>query len=180
METSTPLPALLSDLTALARQRGLNDTQWCRVAGVRKETLSRLRRRDNCDLGTLAALADAAGARLSVTEVTASPGREVSKDGHLPAQVSREYEARLLDLLCSARLDPQTWLAEGAPFFMAGLAAMAASADGFDRRRLLWLAEQLHPGSSQPDVFALWLERSPVRPSRFLPMLQQRLNRHAA
>ena len=180
METSTPLPSLLSHLTALARQRGLNDAQWCRAAGVRKETLSRLRRRDNCDLGTLAALADAVGARLSVTGVTSSPGREVSKDGHLPAQVSREDEARLLDLLSSGRLDPQTWLAEGPPFFMAGLAAMAASADGFDRRRLLSLAEQLHPGSSQPDVFALWLERSPVRPSRLLPMLQQRLNRHAA
>jgi hypothetical protein len=146
---------------------------------VRKETLSRLRRRNNCDLGTLAALADAVGGRLVATSGTSNPKREVSEDGHLPAQVSREYEARLLDLLASGRHDPQTWLAEGPPFFMAGLAAMAASAHGFDRQGLLSLAEALHPGSSQPDVFALWLERSPVRPSRFLPMLRHRRNRRA-
>jgi hypothetical protein len=177
MDTSTPLRALLSDLTALARLRGLNDTQWCQAAGVRKETLSRLRRRDSCDLGTVAALAGAVGARLGVTS---SPGPEVSEDGHFPAQVSREYEARLLDLLSSGRHDPQTWLAEGPPFFMAGLAVMAASANGFERRGLLSLAEALHPGSSRPDVFALWLERSPVRPSRFLPMLRHRRDRRAA
>jgi hypothetical protein len=48
---------------------------------------------------------------------------------------------------------------------------MIASVWGLDRRALLDLAEQLHAGSSQVGVFAPWLERSPVRPSRFLPML---------
>jgi hypothetical protein len=51
---------------------------------------------------------------------------------------------------------------------------MLASVDGFDRRGLLDLAEILHPGSSQVGVFALWLERSPIQPSRFLPPLADR------
>ena len=40
--------------------------------------------------------------------------------------------------------------------------------------RYLRLAEVLHPGVSTPEVFALWLENSPVRPSRFLPMARKR------
>ena len=56
---------------------------------------------------------------------------------------------------------------------MGGLAAMLASVREFDRRRYLALAEDLHPGVTQPEVFELWLERSPVRPARFLPMLRR-------
>ena len=63
-------------------------------------------------------------------------------------------------------------------FFMAGLAVMLASVPEFDRRSLLDLAEALQAGSSQVEVFALWLERSPLRPSRFLPMLLAE-SRHA-
>ena len=48
---------------------------------------------------------------------------------------------------------------------------MIASVDGFDRPGLLDLAERLHPGASERAVFAHWLKRSPLRPSRFLPML---------
>jgi len=62
---------------------------------------------------------------------------------------------------------------------MAGLAVMLASDPHFDRRGLLELAELLHPGSSEPAVFERWLARSPVRPSRFLPMLRQQAP-HAA
>jgi hypothetical protein len=64
---------------------------------------------------------------------------------------------------------------------MAGLAVMVASVSEpeFDRRSLLELAEALHAGSSQVGVFGMWLERSPIRPSRFLPMLSAGL-RHAA
>jgi hypothetical protein len=54
---------------------------------------------------------------------------------------------------------------------MAGVAVMLASAPGFDRRALLKLAEQLHAGSTQVGVFTRWLERSPIRPSIFLPLL---------
>jgi len=62
---------------------------------------------------------------------------------------------------------------------MAGLAVMLASVTEFDRRGLLALAESLHPGASEPAVFAQWLKRSPVRPSRLLPMVEQEV-RHAA
>ena len=55
---------------------------------------------------------------------------------------------------------------------------MLASVPEFDRRSLLDLAEALQAGSSQVEVFALWLERSPLRPSRFLPMLLAE-SRHA-
>jgi hypothetical protein len=62
---------------------------------------------------------------------------------------------------------------------MAGLAVMLASARGSDRRGLLALAERLHPGASEVAVFERWLERSPVRPTRFLSLLDPRLA-HAA
>jgi hypothetical protein len=61
---------------------------------------------------------------------------------------------------------------------MSGLAVIVASGPGYDRRALLELAERLHAGSAQVAVFAEWLERKPVRPSRFLPMLAMQL--HAA
>ena len=54
---------------------------------------------------------------------------------------------------------------------MAGLAVMMASTPGYDRRALLALAEQLHPGATEVAVFSRWLERSPVRPTRFLALL---------
>jgi len=75
----------------------MNDTAWSARAGLRKETLSRLRRRPSCDLATLEALLAAVGSQL---------------------------------------------------------------------------AEQLHPGASEPAVFAKWLTRSALRPSRFMPMLE--------
>jgi hypothetical protein len=71
----------------------------------------------------------------------------------------------------SRTLDPRVWASAGPRFFMAGLAVMLASVQGADRRGLLALGEQLHPGISEPVVFDQWLKRSPVRPARFLPML---------
>jgi hypothetical protein len=56
---------------------------------------------------------------------------------------------------------------------------MLASTRDFDRRSLLTLAEELHPGASEPAVFARWLKASPLRPSRFLPMLSVRVKRAA-
>ena len=73
--------------------------------------------------------------------------------------------------MIDGNVEPTHWRHYGPPFFMAGLAVMLASVPEFDRRSFLDLAETLHSGSSQVEVFALWLERSPVRPSRFLPML---------
>jgi DNA-binding phage protein len=174
-ESTEALAAALHDLTARARDRGLTDTAWASRAGVRKETLSRLRSRATCDFSTLNALAEAVGARLAVTE----PAAAVTTDRHFPKSVDREYERQLLDLCASRTLDAGRWEQLGPRFFMAGLAVMLASTREFDRGSLLALAEQLHPGASEPDVFGRWLKASPLRPSRFLPMLGVRVKRAA-
>jgi len=168
MFTSTTLKGLLDSLTVAARNKGLNDAAWASAAGFSKETLSRLRRRSSCDLSTLIALADASGTSLSVT-VVAQP--VTTLDGHFPRELSRDYERQLLALCASRKLDPAVWAAAGPAFFMAGLAVMLASDAGADRPGLLALAEVLHPGATEVPVFARWLKRSPLRPSRFLPML---------
>jgi len=94
----------------------------------------------------------------------------------VPERFDRDYESSLLDLCASGDVDPAAWRAHGPAFFMGGLATLLAGADGFDRPRYLRLAESLHAGSTTQEVFALWLEKSPVRPSRFLPMLRARLS----
>jgi hypothetical protein len=169
MNKSTSLPRILAALTHAARARGLNDTEWATRAGLRKETLSRLRRRPSCDFATLESLADVAGLRLTALDDATT---EASSGGHFPTQVDRDFEERLLRLCTSRTLEPARWAALGPRFFMAGLAVMLASDPGYDRRDLLALAESLHPGASEPAVFAQWLKHSPVRPSRFLPMLE--------
>lgn len=174
--SSSELDGLLAQLTSIARARGLNDSQLAASAGLPKETLSRLRRRSNCDLATLNALAEAVGARLEVL-AGAPPG--TTPDGHFPRRLDREYEAGLLSLATSGTLDPDAWRAKGPAFFMAGFAVMLAGVAGLDRRGFLALAEALHPGSSHPEVFRAWLARSPLRPSRFLPLLRAELRRAA-
>jgi hypothetical protein len=176
LTSTTELKRLLDSLTLAARNKGLNDASWAAAAGFSKETLSRLRRRSSCDLSTLIALADAADASLSVAVAT-QPA--TTSDGHFPTELSRDYEHQLLTLCASRQLDPAAWAAAGPAFFMAGLAVMLASNAGADRRGLLALAEALHPGASEVPVFARWLKRSPLRPSRFLPMLAME-TRHAA
>jgi hypothetical protein len=178
MKKSTAhLRSVLGILDRKAAALGLTDTQWAARAGIRKETLSRLRRRQSCDFATLQSLARVVGASVSVIDAADTPGS--TKDGRFPAQFDRAYEEQLLDLCASGDVDPTHWRHYGPAFFMAGLAVMVASAPEFDRRLLLELAERLHAGSSQVGVFALWLERSPARPSRFLPMLAAELRRAA-
>ena len=170
METSTDeLSTLLTAITHTARLRGLNDSQWAAAAGLPKETLSRLRRRTSCDLSTLVCLASAVGARLAI--VPAAPVK-TTPDGHFPDRVDRVYESRLLNLAASGSFDATAWRALGPAFFMAGVAVMLASRRGANRRTLIVLADTLHPGMSHPDVFNAWLVRSPLKPSRFLPMVR--------
>ena len=168
-------------LTRDARRLGLTDAAWAGRAGLRKESLSRLRRRDTCDFATLDALAEAVSTRVDVRPAQTAG---LSPDGHFPAEINRNLEERLADLCAKNETDPNRWTALGPPFFMAGLAVMLAGAPGHDRSALLELAERLHPGASEPPVFARWLERSPVRPSRFLPTVKahsrQVRARHAA
>jgi hypothetical protein len=173
MSRSTPpaeLALLLTDLTQRARALGLTDAAWAARAGMPKETLSRLRRRSTCDYSSLKSLATAVGAKLAVTDATRRTGSR-----HMVARVDRDYEERLAGLCASRNLDADYWLGFGPGFFMAGLAVMLASTRDFDRRALLALAEELHPGASEPAVFARWLASSPLRPSRFLPLVAAQL-----
>jgi DNA-binding phage protein len=177
MNKSTPqLAAILESLETRARERGLTDTAWAARAGIRNETLSRLRSRSSCDFATLQALAEAVDARLGVID---DPGASPAAQDRFPDRLDREYEERLLALCASGDLGIQRWRSEGPLFFMAGLAVMVASLADSDRRGLLDLAEALHAGSTRVGVFESWLEGSPVRPSRFLALLAARL-RYAA
>jgi hypothetical protein len=167
-ETSLP-GTLLAEMSSAAKARFLTETGWAKAAGLPKETLSRLKSQPSCELRTLAALAESAGYRLAAIPDAAHPGGQ-----HLPEGFDRSYEDRLLDLAASGTLDAGVWRAHGPAFFMGGLAVMLASARGFERERYLRLAEALHPGVSIPEVFALWLSKSPLRPARFLPMARKR------
>lgn len=167
---SGPARRLLESLRAAARRRFASDAQWARASGVPKETLSRLGTRLSCDSRTLWALANGAGCSLVAVPVAAG-----EDDGSLKS-FDRDYESSLLDLCASGNTDTPVWHAYGPAFFMAGLATLLAGSDGFDRQRYLRLAESLHLGVTTPEVFGLWLEKSPVRPARFLPMLRARLS----
>ena len=92
-----------------------------------------------------------------------------------PAKLNRDYERQLLEFCALRTLDCARWAELGPTFFMAGIAVMLASTSDFDRRNYLALAEQLCPGASTPEVFAQWLKGTPVRPSRFLPLLKIRV-----
>ncbi len=170
-KATTALSHTLEALTRQARALGWTDTEWANRAGVRKETLSRLRRRQSCDFETLRSLAEAVGARLGVLEVQTP---DSTPDGHFPARINRDYEDQLVALGASGDLDPGRWAGMGPRFFMAGLAVMLASMRNSDRRELLALAERLHPGASEVAVFNQWLQRSPLRPTRFLSLADAR------
>jgi hypothetical protein len=163
---------MLGVLRQRARSLGLNDTEWANRARVRKETLSRLHHRKSCDFETLRSLAQALGARLGVLEFQTP---DCTPDGHFPAHLDRDYEERLVQLCVSRNRDPERWSALGPRFFMAGLAVVLASVNSGERNTLLGLAERLHPGASEVAVFGHWLERSPLRPTRFLALLDVRL-----
>jgi hypothetical protein len=166
MKKSTQrLRGILGQLDQEARAQGLTDVEWATRAGVRKETLSRIRGRPSCDFATLEALAEALGVMLTVGNQLSAP-----LEGLFPA-VDREFEERLLDLCDSRDVTLERWREVGPGLFMAGLAVTLASVTGTDRRAYLELAERLHAGMTRVDVYAQWLERSPVRPARFLPML---------
>src|SRR2546423_14271505 len=155
MSTSTDsLRQTLGVLSHRARALGLTDTEWAHRARVRKETLSRLRRRQSCDFETLRSLADAVGARLGVVEVQA-PGS--TADGHFPAHFHREYEEQLVELCVSRDRDPRRWAVMGPRFFMAGLAVMLARVCT-ESERLFAPGQRLPPRG--PGVVGLceWLE----------------------
>ena len=169
LKSTNTLQIVVNELSFAARQHSINDTQWAARAGLPKETLSRLRRRDNCDFSTLASLANAVNMRLGTVDTTLPL---LTRDGQFPVDIDRDYEESLLRLCASGSLNLAQWVAMGPHFFMAGLAVMLASVDKYDRCGLLLLAENISPGASKPDIFERWLIHSPLRPSRFLPMLE--------
>jgi hypothetical protein len=169
MNTLTPA-TVLNQLAGPARRLHRTDARWAAAAGVPKETLSRLKKSASCDFRTLAALARAAG--MSLAALPAPLAGEL-----IPERFGRAEEDVLLEFCARRDLRPESWLAQGPPFFMAGLATLLAGARGFERRRYLELGERLHPGITVPEVFGSWLERAPVRAARFLPQLRKRLTK---
>lgn len=157
---------LLQALSARARQAGLNDRQWAAKAGLRPETLSRVKRRGHCDSATLNALARACGTALAL-----QPAQ--SPDGLFPASFGRDEEEGLLQLALSENRDPVLWRQLGPPFFMAGFALFLAAAGEANREAYSALAEELHPGITSPTAFRRWLRGAPVKAARFLPLLAQ-------
>jgi DNA-binding phage protein len=172
LKSTHSLAYLLEALTGSARHAGWTDAEWARRSGLPKETLCRLRSRSSCDLATLHALSQAVGKRLTVDE----PAARTSADGLWPAVVDRPLESKLLDVLSTRSSRAEDWRPLGPSFFLAGLAVTLSSVPGFDRHRFLDLAETLHPGATEPRVFAKWLAETPLPPARFLPMLQARSN----
>lgn len=168
MDMSTGPGKLLEQMSDAALAKFSSYAAWAEASGLPKETLSRLKRQSSCDLRTLGALARSAGYTFVAVR---NPARS---DAHLPDSFGRQYEEELLDLCASGNIDPSVWRALGPSFFMGGLAVMLASSRGFERERYLKLAETLHPGISTPEVFGIWLGKSPLRPSRFLPMARRR------
>lgn len=160
---------LVEKMSAVAKLRFATEANWAKAAGLPKETLSRLKSQQSCDFRTLEALAKSVGYTLAAVPAQTESG------AHFPEKLTREYEEKLLDLAASRDVDPATWRRHGPAFFMAGLAVMLASAREFPREPYLRLAEALHPGVSNPEVFGRWLRNSPMRASRFLPLVRNRL-----
>lgn len=172
-KSTNPVQALLRALSGAARDAGWSDAEWARRSGLPKETLCRLRSRSNCDVATLSALSNALGKQLSAVD---RPMGRRHASGLWPTVVDRRLEARLIDLVRSGSTAEAQWQELGPAFFLAGLAVVLASVPGFDRRRYLDLAESLHPGASEPRVFAKWLADTPLPPARLLPMTQSQVN----
>ena len=93
---------------------------------------------------------------------------------------SRLDEGRVLELCARGDFRPSRWMRAGNPHQLAGVAVMLASQEGFDRPRMLALAERLYHGTSTPAGFDGWLSSSPIQAARFLPMLRARMQEHAA
>jgi hypothetical protein len=74
---------------------------------------------------------------------------------------------------------PSRWLRAGDAQTLAGIATMLASEHGFERTRMLALAERLHPGMTAPAAFNRWLAHTPVQAARLLPQLAAHLREPA-
>lgn len=108
--------------------------------------------------------------------VPAKPGTAPPRASrHEAGEWNRAAEERALNLCASGDFRPSRWLRAGDRCILGGIAAMLASEEGYDRQRLLALAERLHPKIASPSEFNRWLAETPVLASRFLPALKTRL-----
>jgi antitoxin (DNA-binding transcriptional repressor) of toxin-antitoxin stability system len=108
-------------------------------------------------------------------EIELPTRKRAPKPAPMPKSLSRAEEERLLQLVASGDLRPSRWRRAGDQQLLAGLAVLLGSVDMGDRERLMALAEQLSPGMTTLERANAWLEQSPVKPDRFLPMLRARL-----
>lgn len=92
---------------------------------------------------------------------------------------NRRSEERVVGLCAQHDFRPSRWLRAGDAQTLAGIATMLASENGFDRTRMLALAERLYPGMTAPATFNRWLAYTPVHAARFLPQLAARRNESA-
>lgn len=113
-----------------------------------------------------------------VAHLVPPPGaaeRRAPKPEKTARRWTRREEERVVELCARGDFRLSRWLRAGDPRTLAGIAVMLASQEGFDRARMLALAERLDPGMSKPARFSRWLARSPVEAARFLPMLEARM-----
>jgi antitoxin (DNA-binding transcriptional repressor) of toxin-antitoxin stability system len=96
-----------------------------------------------------------------------------------PPRWNRRTEERVIELCAQQDFRPSRWLRAGDAQTLAGVATMLASENGFDRTRMLALAERLHPGMTAAATFNRWLAHTPVHAARFLPQLAARRNESA-
>jgi transcriptional regulator with XRE-family HTH domain len=71
------LDKLLEQVLRQARVKGISEAQLAERAGIRPETLSRLKRRDDADVSTLHSLALAVGLRLALIPLDEGKGDPV-------------------------------------------------------------------------------------------------------
>jgi antitoxin (DNA-binding transcriptional repressor) of toxin-antitoxin stability system len=106
-----------------------------------------------------------------------TPANPARRKASHRAGYSRAREEELVRLCARGDFRPSRWQRAGDRRTLAGIAVMLASQPEFDRVRLLALAETLEPGMSRAGAFARWLAETPVRASRFLPMVRAELKR---
>jgi antitoxin (DNA-binding transcriptional repressor) of toxin-antitoxin stability system len=97
-----------------------------------------------------------------------------------PPRWNRRTEERVVELCAQHDFRPSRWQRAGDAQTLAGIATMLASENGFDRTRMLALAERLQPGMTAPATFNHWLAHTPVHAARFLPQLAARRREPAA
>ena len=81
------------------------------------------------------------------------------------------HRSRLAGFIIDCQTDD---LPAAASFWGGALGMPPRRLPGAEGERYLRLAEALHPGVSNPEVFGTWLTQSPLRASRFLPMVRKR------